>query len=87
MNLLQTRFQDTNTHSLYFPYEGDKKYLFCNLDELWKCKELDKELKKELEYALYYFYFVEVLSVLDYSELIAKNKYKSGWYLWVNTKE
>lgn len=87
MNLLKTRFQDAKGHCLYFPYEGDKKYLFCNLDALWKCKEITGKLKKDVEQALYYFYFVEVLPVIDYAELIAKKKDRLGWYLWVNPKE
>ena len=87
MNLLKTRFQDAKGHCLYFPYEGDKKHLFCNLNALWECKELDKELKKDVEQALYYFYFVEVLPIMDYAELVARNKYKAHWCLWVNSEE
>lgn len=87
MNLLKTRFQDVKGHSLYFPYEGDKKHLFCNLNALWECKELDKELKKDVEQALYYFYFVEVLPIMDYAELVAKKKDRLGWDLWYIPKE
>ena len=87
MNLLETRFQDAKGHCLYFPYEGDKKLLFCNLDALWKCNELNKELKKDVEQALYYFYFVEVLPVIDYAELVAKKKDRLGWYLWYHAEE
>ena len=87
MNLLRTRFQDSRTHHLYFPYEGDERYLFCNLEELSRCKDLPLDLKEDLEYALYYFYFVEVLPILEYAELVAKNKYKINWYLWYKPEE
>lgn len=87
MNLLKTRFQDAIGNCLYFPYEGDKKHLFCNLSALWECKELDKELKKDVEQALYYFYFVEVLPIMDYAELIAKKIGILGWDLWYIPKE
>lgn len=87
MNLLETRFQDAKGHCLYFPYNGDKKHLFCNLDSLWKCKEIKGELKKDLEYALCYFYFVEVLPIIEYAELVAKKKNNLGWYLWYSPKD